>query len=592
MSQNKLVFTVFLIILLAAPVFADVPPVRTHRPDVPYFLAPMYFQTVQMMIFPAEISGMVVDSYSDLIWNPAFILRQSGKSAYLDFNPQNNSSSFSSPDFTQYNNYYNSYTDALIQPRWYPATSLNNVKTTPVYNFAVIVPLSSKITMSLMNRSILDYGPYRTSYDWRYFGNALPEGSAASDVQRLDIDENQQTVWGTQSEINLGYNISEKVDLGFRLGHYVYNRDGNLFDSKEGVYPHSSFDNLNDEAFEINGHHFELGIGFVYRLTNKTRLGFYGGLSTGKSKEAALTEDSSETWYERDTNSNYYSDYQYSLESQESYSGNGVRPNMALTFEYDISTSLKFRSFLSYAWSNMDISGSITSLDMVSEDKAYEHYLNSAYHFRQLEFQSYRESELSGTGKNRTNHWNWFASLTYAQNKTWSLFAGIQIQRYSFQQELRENSDYVENSQREYSIFLPSNEEYLHSYEKIYDFETDYYRWFVFLPVGIKINVLKNFYIILGADISLTLVDQESMGSVLYPSRITQRWLDGSMTVNDGETNRKEEYRSTPAKRFDQSLGYRFGIVYEHSSGIKLFIKSLSNILNMANWTFGFEFNW
>lgn len=437
MLQKKFIMLVLLLILLITQIFADVPPIRTHRPDVPYFLAPMYFQTVLMMVFPSEISGMVTDSYSDLIWNPAFIVRQSQKSLYLDFNAQNNSSYFSVPDFTQYSNYYSSYTDAMVQPRWYTQTSLNTVKTTPIYNFAVILPLSSKITVSLMNRSIFDYGPYRSAYDWRNFDQALPIGMGKTDVQRLDIDENQQTVFGTQSEIMLGYNISEKVDLGFRFGHYSYNRDGNLFDSKLGVYPHSSFDNLNDESFDIAGHHIELGVGLIYHIKDETHLGFYGGLTMGKSTEDTFSKDSSDTWYERDTNKNYYSDYQYSLESRESYSGDGTRQNIALTFEQDISTKLKLRSFLSYNWSNIDTAGSSTSANSTSEDMAYDYYYAYNKHFRGKESQGNRESGLSGSGENRTNHWNWFASLSYVPKINWTLFGGVQIQKFSVKQEFK-----------------------------------------------------------------------------------------------------------------------------------------------------------
>jgi len=73
-----------------------------------------------------------------------------------------------------------------------------------------------------------------------------------------------------QSELILGYKLSNKLDLGFSLEHYWFKRDGNLYDSKGGTYPHSSFADLNDETLKINGHHIEGGVGLLYHFGDQT----------------------------------------------------------------------------------------------------------------------------------------------------------------------------------------------------------------------------------------------------------------------------------------------------------------------------------
>ena len=588
MLRKKLFIIVFLLFILFSHVFSGVPTTRIHQPNVPYFLESMQFQTIQMLVFPSRISGFVVDPYSDLIWNPAYILRQSQKSVYLDFNAQGTPHAYSVPAFSSYNNY------DLVLPRWHSQTSINGVQTTPHYNFAAIVPVSSKITIGFMNRSIFDYGPFRSIgnhywRDYRAWGSKSDENYIP---QRLEIDENQQTVMGTQSEMIIGYKLSKRVDLGFRLGHYIYDREGNLFDSKWAIYPHSSLADLNDESFNIDGDHIETGAGLLFHLGEKTRLGFYGGFMSGNSSEKIASLDTTDKWYERDTDSTYYQINYLFLDSRESYSCKGKKPDLSITYERDISSKLMFRSFFSYTWSNKDISGSFASSDTTYSDGTYDYWKSGTDYFQRTESHGSRESELNGAGKTRMNLWKWFASLIYAPKKDWAFFGGVQIQNYSFEKKLEESSDYTTHSWTEYSLYNPETHRNYYSHDKLYSFKANYQQWSAIVPIGIKAKVIKGLYVILGTDITFSLTDQDSEGKLLYPEKITRKWKDGSLIVEDEEINRYEEFRSDPAKNFSRSLGHRFGIVYEHKSGAKLYIRSYNDIFKTTNWAFGFEMNW
>ena len=56
--------TRFLIGALAfsiATAFSQVPPTRTHLPEVPFFLKSMDFRSMQMAIFPTAAAGMIED---------------------------------------------------------------------------------------------------------------------------------------------------------------------------------------------------------------------------------------------------------------------------------------------------------------------------------------------------------------------------------------------------------------------------------------------------------------------------------------------------------------------------------------------------
>jgi hypothetical protein len=182
--------------------------------------------------------------------------------------------------------------------------------------------------------------------------------------------------------------------------------------------------------------------------------------------------------------------------------------------------------------------------------------------------------------------------LIYAPRRDWSLFGGVQIQRRSFQQKVDESSDYTSHAWRGYSIYRPETYREYSVHEKIYSFEAHYTEWSVFLPIGLRARVVKGLYVILGTDLELSLTDQDSKGRVLYPKRITRKWEDDGLVVEDEEFDRYEEYRSDPAKDFARTLGHRFGITYEHPSGAKLYIRSFGDVFHSENWALGFEMNW
>jgi hypothetical protein len=586
----RLVVMMFFLLVGTGALAGDVPPVRTHAPDVPFFLESMRFQTVEMHIFPAEYSGMVMDLYSDLIWNPAFILRHDQKSVYLDYSRHLNTSTSSNSVLPPYDQYYRNSGDSFILPRWYSLSPISSVETTPLYHFAAVIPISSRFTIGLVNRSIIDYGPFRSISQYYYWDYGLLD--PAQKPERLDIDENQQKVLGVQTEMTLGYKLSRKLDLGLRFGHYTYGRDGDLLDSQAGTYPHHSFDNLDDESLLIDGDQVEVGLGLVYHLGKKTQLGLFGGFCRGDSTEETASKDVTDIWREWDTNPLYYNMYRYSLEGQESFSGDGSRPYFHLTFEQDLSKKLKFRSFLSYTWSTMDIAGSILTADSFSSDHTFDYYNGNTFHRRREESQGSGQYELNGSGERSCRQWKWLASFLYVPARTWTLFGGVQVQYNSLQQDITETTHYREDNQTTYSIYLPETAQYHHSYTKNYTHKVNHDQWAIFLPVGTRLNIKKRLYVILAADLTLTFTDQLIEGELLYPSKITRKWENGQMVLNDEETDRYEEYRSAPATDLNRSWGHRFGVVYEHPCGLKLFLRTDGDIFQTSNWAVGFQYNW
>jgi len=261
--------------------FADVPSSMTRKPDVPYFMDPFVFETIELRLFSSNVTGMVTDDYGDLAWNPAFLAKIQSRSIYLDLNFGDDVTTrqYVSPHYTG--------ADYLVAPSWFGQTFISGVQTSPQYNFAFLTPVTDKLTIGILNRALFDYGPFRETYYWDYrylvTANYLDYTAIAEDLvpQRLEVDDNQQSVYGFQTDIMAAYRFSQRLDLGFKIGNYLFRRDGQLYDSKWGIYPHSTFADLNDEHLKIDGNQYSLGFGLLYHPNNKATVGIYGELITG-----------------------------------------------------------------------------------------------------------------------------------------------------------------------------------------------------------------------------------------------------------------------------------------------------------------------
>jgi len=584
-----------ILILLTGIALATVPDPVTRQPSVPYLMEPIGFRTMQMAIFAPEVSGMVPDKFSDLNWNPAYILREKQKTVYIDFNLESSVTSSLNPLSSGIltDSYY-------LSPSWYSQTSVQDINIAPLYNLALILPLNKRMGLGIVNRSVFDYGPYRNSTWWRSGGwmeDAIATNSYASyaelEPQRLETEENQQIVLANQSEFTLGYRLSEKTDLGFHIGHYIFHRDGYLYNSQWATYPHSSYGILNDEDMKINGRHFDLGAGILNHPDDKTTYGFFAGVFFGSGKESEISQDTSDSFSETATNTAYYNISEHTMNSNYMYKTSGVKPYLTLTFEKKMNSNLILRSFFSFSSKNQDITTRYATDDTTFSDRTYDYWIaTNTYEFRRCTENSAAEFNLEGSGDETISQWKFLTSLIYALENDWTLFGGLQISRQWSQADFEESSDYYSNSFTEYSLYSAGTYRYLDTYTKQYSYSTETNAWNLMVPIGVKAHLAKGFFALLGTDISLSLVEDNSHGDLLYPNIVDRYWVNGVLTVDDPETNRYEKYDSNPPKTFTRTNTVRFGMIYEHPSGAKLFIRSNGDIMNTNGWTLGFEMNW
>lgn len=582
----------FIVIILFGSFIAsrgDVPSPFLKKCAIPYFLEPMEFRSLKMQMLPPEAYGMVPDLYSDFQWNPAFLRNVSQRSVYLDFNPGQTSSVPWTPWFTTSSDY-------AVIPQWYSRTSVSNVYVNPLYNLALLLPIGSRWTLGLLNRTLFDYGPFRTGYSgyWNEMASDAARDQGIPLVpSRLEVDKNQQTVIGNQSDMVLARSMTSQLDLGLRVGYFVYDHEGDLYNSKWANYPHSAFATLNDEALSISGNHVELGMGFVFHPNAKIKIGGYGGMLFGNGSDQSSSRDTSYTWSEQDVAPQYYQWNRYFLSSEQSSSIEGKRPRLTLTFERALTDRWSIRSFLYGTWADLDYSGNFLAEDTSSSDRQYDEYeWPSGTHFRRHESHGSRSQIFHGDGKEESNFWRYFISLIYTQGKQWSFLGGIDFQRAWFSQKVEESSGYKSHQWDRYSLYKPETDVQSTRSELEYTFKMSRTQWRLSLPIGIQMQVVRGFSVVLGTRTVFSLLDETDRGERLYPIRLSQKWQDEKQIVDDLEINRYEAFKSNPAKTWNRSWAQYFGIVYSHSSGIQVYVKCADEISKPADWALGFEIQW
>jgi len=578
--------------VFASAAYSAVPPTRIHLPDVPFFLRSMEFRSLQMAVFPAAVSGMIEDPYSDLSWNPAFVLRPARPSAYLSFQDRPEASGRDAAAASDYRNYSYYSADDNIRASWVSSSSISSMDTDPLYHLAAVVPLSPRFSLSVMNRALIDYGPFRSlgSYDWRdsSYGDAM---GSKNEPKRLSLDNDRQNLIGTQTQVSLGYRLSNKFDLGLRWGLLTCDRDGNLDDSDRGTYPHSSFSHVQSEALGIDGRHLEAGLGLIWRLDEATRLGVYAGATWGKSEESLNMSDRNSDWYENDVQPAYYREYSNALTGAETHPAKGLRPVLALTFERDFSDTLRFRSFFAYSRSEYDLEGAADAAYASASDYTYDYYDAAIiqYRFRRAESGNRSSQAYQGTGTETWDEFKGFVSLAYAPGKRWRIFGGLHLQRGLFDRTVSETTVFNLDSETTYSLYRPESDRFHHSYDKTYGRKTEESQWVFVLPLGMKFEIAKGLFAVLGTDLTVSLSERHDRGDVQYHSKITRRWENGRLIVNDEEFNRAEVFIADSPKTLQRRLGSRLGIVYEYNSSLTFYLRVEDNIAQTSNWAFGFE---
>ncbi|HMA62827.1 MAG TPA: hypothetical protein VKP78_09285 [bacterium] len=578
----------FQVILIPLLLHSKVPQPNVHNPPVPFYMDAINFQSIATSVFGSFTKGMLGNTYSELAWNPAAVLSTKQNSFYLelDYNGQAQSQNY-------YINpaYQEAYlSDIAIVPAWVYNSPINSLNMTPIYQFAMVKELSKRISIGIINRSIFDYGPFRTSNVYTGFWNEDAISNSYSDIElkALEVDDNQQKVLANQAELYFGYQISSKLDLGFRLGNYIFRRDGDLYDSEWSQNPHYDYADLNDESLEIEGDHIELAAGLFYEINKSTRLGLQGSYMTGSSDDERHMLDTTYSWSEDAEDTRYFSINKFNLQRDENYKSEDDRYQFSLNLEKKFARKWTWRTGIRGTWKKADIDGEIISFDTSFTDRTYDDYDNGSYHFRRRTLWESTDSDLIGSGDESTDQYEFYSALVYKPEK-WSFFTGLYIFRNTFETNIQESSSYYYNQFTQYTEYKPGSIEYERQFEKNYEYKLEEMNWKIGIPLGFKIEVGENFQIMAGSSLLFEINDSKSSGDLIYPDKIYKKWDDGQIVIDDHEVDRYEKYTSDPSLELNRSTNVNLGAIYHHPLGINVYVKSRTDFFETTGWVLGLE---
>jgi hypothetical protein len=584
--------------LVSLSLNAAVPAPRFRKPDVPGFLQSMEFRTVMMQTFPSEVSGMVPDPVSDLIWNPATLAGLSKRYACLDLfgggaNPIFAESAAASDPAAS----ARSWTDEIAAPRWYPQTAVVLSETRPLASLGLLLPVNRRLSVALFDRVQFDYGPFlqgaaASGGAWNEAADRYYDKTGDVSLSRIETGHNQQTTIGNRFEAVIGYRVSDRLDLGLRLGHMAYRRDGDLLEDNWEKYPHSSSADLEDESLRVRGSQIEAGLGAMFRRDDSFRFGVYGGFVFGDASERSASLDTTAGWSERDSDSRYFTRSASLLTADQAYDADGIRPLVSVNAEKRLSDCWLLRAAVSATWTDTDVTGAAASADTTSGDQGYDYWNYSTSFYRRQQSWGSRASVLDGTGTEKSATWQGFVSAVYAPEGAWSLFGGLHAAHRTFERNFSEDAETMTHSLHVYTLYDPGSDRSYYHHTRRYSMETKVDRWSLAVPVGLRVNVAKGFSALLGASAAFLLEDESSSGTRMYPVKETRRWEDGGLIVNDREINRAERFDSDPARVLTRQLGRYFGLVYNHPSGVQAYLKFADDFSQLSGWTIGFGMEW
>ncbi len=581
--------------------FAEVPAPYSRIPDIEYFLQPFNLRTVEMAIFSADASNMIRSKFGNLNWNPAYLAAQNQRTIYLDFNltnPTSTETDLTIPLDYPYLNRAQNAADFFV-PRWYTTTQVKTINTEPLYNFAIILPVSSRLTIGATNRSIFDYGAYRNPIWWQNYGWRNAEADAYANIpgltpSRLEVDDNQQQLFTNHTEVNLAYRFSEQFDLGLRLGNLLSRHSGHLIDDEFGTYAHSSFANYNKEKLTITGDHYEVGLGIIYHENERNTWGLFAGILTGDSREEQSSLDTAANWSETATNPAYYYRGKSHLSANENFSDEGQRPYLKLMYTRKFGQNIYLDAKFAYSQTLHDFTSNTSSSDTSSSDHTYDTWnsATSSYYFQRLQLQSARDYTLNGSGTDDNRNWQAMVTVTYAPGDDWEFFSGLQCAHYRFSKKISESDILRDVSYYEYTYYDPKTSQYLDSHRKNYDYQYQYDTWRMIVPFGIAFKTPGKLRLILGSELCLELHEESSEGEILFPEVISRYWYNQAVLVDDVEHNRYEKYTAKPPRSFQRTTTIRVGAALRHPSGVTFYLRPGGELFTTTSWTLGLAFDW
>ena len=565
-----------------------------------FFFMPNYLNPYGLSNFSATTPGLIDDPLLNLIVNPANLYSDSSRKTYfyLDFR---NSQIKEDKNYYYYPYPYldahSSYSADMI---YYPNYFINTRKALePVFSTALLTrPLRSlkglflgfSYQLIFQNEGYYSVPQdiYRSNIGYDYAGNKVAETSNMPIVDRYKgADDMRQT--GHFLSFFAGYEISSRLQLGFRLNRTIFDRDGsygsqNFWDNtSQYQYTSISYDmRWRDQSYD----HWDLAGGLSLKLSDRTKFGIQGGYLWANADQSYMQEDSSlykSGQINVGTEWNYYhkqggSNQDWGHDDKTYYGG------VNLNHQLDETKSLIF--YYTYFQQNADITLGSTLTD--SSYSNYHYEWDTDYYYSEWDYAL--QDVRTGTGERINKSHRFMGALQWEIERNKKLHIGLNVEFLKRQINTDEHVLLNRHSRSKYnSSYNPSNQNYFDATKEdknlLWEFKADVVNFQI--PIIFTWKLSEAVEILLGLNRRMTNWDIDDMTLAIFKYRETT-----SDTVTTKKTNFGERYTEPSERRSDVQTTMLGGITISPSKLFNVRLLAVPNFSNTYQGTTLKEFQW
>lgn len=565
-----------------------------------FFFMPNYLNPYGLSNLSATTPGLIDDPLLNLIVNPANLYSDSSRKTYFYLD-------FRNSQIKQNKNYgYYPYLDARssfsYDMIWYPNYFIQTRKALePVFSTALLTrPLRSLdglflgVSYQLIFQNEGYYSVpqdiYRSNIGYDYAGNKVAETSNIPIVDRYKgADDMRQT--GHFLSLFSGYEISPRLQLGFRLNRTAFERDGSY--GSQNFWENPSTYKSTSVWYDMrwrhqNYNHWDVAGGLNFRLNDRTTIGFQGGRLSGDADQSLTQQDSSLYKSGQINVGNEWSYYwkQGGSGQRWEHEGNTAYGGLNIHHQLDATKSLLF--YYAYHQQQADITLYSQLNDSSYSNYHYEWNPETDYYYSEWDYAVH--DMRTGTGERSNKSHRFMGALQWEIERNKKLHIGLNVEFLKRRINTDEQVLLDRHSRSKYtSSYNPYRQNYFDATQEdknlLWEFKADVVNFQI--PIIFTWKISDAVEILLGLNRKMTNWDIDDMTLAIFKYRETTA---DSMTTK--KTNFGERYTEPSEHRSDVQTTMLGGITISPSKLFNVRLLAVPNFTNTYAGTTLKEFQW
>jgi hypothetical protein len=561
------------------------------------FFKSHYLNTFGLYRFKSIAAGLIDDPFLELSINPANLPKDiKNNLVYLDFRGDR-----TEPQVTTYypQRYYvmdDYYYPTVSDPRWFNQT---RTEPEPIFSIGVLsYPFKERWkqlfiggSYQIIHKDEKYYSTPSWIYNSRYGYDAFNEKVAdAANVPIQDRYAGQDEMFNSGQLFSafLGYQLSEKLDLGASLNGVAHSREGsymNLNNDEYGNVDKSEWMSYQLRDRDQDYNHLDVSGGLRFKFSENSYIGCKIGYLSGNAKQEYSSVDSSAYSYDdKNSTGNWNTSYNRSI-TQQNWKHNGTNKYGSINLSRQIEGGKLFTFYYRYTKSHVNL----TNWSSISDTSNYasEYFWNTDHSYYYSN--SFLTDQRTGWGFRKSTLQEALAKLKWNLTSKTTVVLGVFCKR--------EKSE------------ISSTEPVYAERQSLYDYTGSYpYHYFNRLIEDKRLEWQnRSLYWTVQVPIILQFQPHPKFGMTVGINRMLESWKIEDQTIayftkrqnteNDvtkETTNFGERYRN-PDKRISEDYTdviAKFDLSVTENMKLNLLINpEFEPAFRVAQWWFGVSFN-